>query len=347
MSPYEDPFPPEPPRAQGEIERLPAGSEEAPRTGLEGLSGYYRLIFKGMAVPGLPDPIVIGNAIIAQTDAPIRTQRTHIAQLPGWRPTFVKEMEHGVEVGRGDCLTVCQLDVVLPPGLSRAMRLWRDQALGAISLVVALFDERLAQAELAEDLLVLDGDGEVIATLDHVGELRTFRAVNRVLDLHRDLLAGIADTDLTADDPKLTAGRWYLRAAQLGPTPDAIVFLWVALEALSRAGADGLVGAERPRTDVAWVERALRLAGLDPAAVEPSVGRLAGLRADVVHQGMEQPDLLREGYYALEQLARLLLRHATGAGPLGWPLSPDQSNVLAFLQPLADRLHARPRTIWR
>jgi hypothetical protein len=346
MSPYEDPFPPEPARAQAEIERLPSGSDEAPPTGFEGLRGYYRLIFKGMAVPGLPDPIVIGNAVIAQTEGPIRTQRTHIRQLPGWRPTFVKEMEHGVEVGRGHSLTVCQLDVVLSPGLGRAMRLWRDQALGAISLLVALFDERLAQEELAEDLLVLDG-GEVIGAIDHVRELRTFRAINRVLDIHRDLIAGLAGTDLGADDPKLAAGRWYLRAAQLGPTPDAIVFLWVALEALSRAGAAGLVGAERPRTDVAWVERALREAGLDPAEVEPSVGRLAGLRADVVHHGMEQPDLLREGYYALEQLARLLLRHAMGAGPYGWPLSPDRSNVVAYLQPLADRLHARTRTVWR
>jgi hypothetical protein len=312
MSPYEDPFPPEPLRERGELARVPAGSDDTFESGFEGRRAYYRLVCKGMLVPGLPDPVVLGNAVIAQADGPIRTQRTQVVQLPGWRPTFVKHMEHGVEVGHGCCVTVCQLDVVLPCRMSASTRIWRDQALGALSLLVALFDERLAQEELAEDLLVFDEDGiDVVAALDYVPDLPTFRAVNRVLEEHCAVLAGLSGTDLGADDPKLAAGRWYLRAAQLGPTPDAIVFLWIALEALSRAGG------KRRGKHVALVERAVQEAGFDPAAIEPRVGRLAGLRADVVHRGMEQPAILREGYYMLEQLVRLLLRHAMGAGPVG------------------------------
>jgi hypothetical protein len=141
--------------------------------------------------------------------------------------------------------------------------------------------------------------------------------------------------------------RWYLRAAQLGPIADAVVFFWIALEALAKPPyGTKLSGKEKKRSDVAWVEKAVSEAGLDPAQVSPTIGRLAGLRAEVVHGGVEQPELLHEGYYALEQLVRLLIRQRLGVAPLGWPISPDRSNLRPPLRQLAERLHQASETRW-
>ena len=104
---------------------------------------------------------------------------------------------------------------------------------------------------------------------------------------------------------------------------------------------------EKRRTDVAWVELALREAGLDPDNVQPDVGRLAGLRAAVVHGGVEEPPLMHEGFRVLEQLARLLLRHRLGTGPYGWPLSPDDNNLRSPIRELVTIAHRFPRTEWR
>jgi hypothetical protein len=45
-----------------------------------------------------------------------------------------------------------------------------------------------------------------------------------------DDLAGLQTKDLV---PLTEAARWYLKAAQEGPTADAIVYLWIAIEALT------------------------------------------------------------------------------------------------------------------
>lgn len=233
--------------------------------------------------------------------------------------------------------------------LAQALNIWRDEALGAVSVVVSLLDERVAQEELAEDLLVLDESGlEAVAVVDQVTKLRKFPATTKVMHAHENALARVADLDLSADDPRLAAGRWYLRAAQAGPTADSIVFLWIALEALAkpRYGAK-LTKEEKRCTDVAWVELALREAGLDAATITPDLGRLAGLRAAVVHGGIEEPPLMHEGFRALEQLARLLLRHRFETGPYGWPLSPDENNLRPPLRQLMTVAHSLGTTEWR
>jgi hypothetical protein len=351
---FEDRFPREPPIARIEHERVRTGDVEersedrpdAPPTGVEGHRGIYRLAFKAMPVPGFPDPIQIGAASLSQTCGPIWAQQTHIAQQPGWRPRFTKRMEE-VEVGGGDWLTVCQLAVTIPTDLTRALSLWRSQALAAFGIVAVLLDERIAQKELLEDLLILDNAAnEAIAVVDHVTRLRTFQAANRMVQAHRAALSALGSFDLTDERAPLAASRWYLRAARLGPTADAVLFLWIALEALSKPpfGAK-LTSTERSRTDVGWVERALDEAGLSPSDVEPSVGRLAGLRAEIVHGGVEQPALLFDGYYALEQLVRLLLRKRLELG-VGWPLAPDESNLREPLKSFAKLLHKSPVTEW-
>jgi hypothetical protein len=189
--PFEDyfPFKTRPPDGRGEVEIAPTSAvtkraplrPEAPLTGYEGRSAYYRLAFKAMPVPGFPTEVRVGNTTLSQTPGPIWTQRTHVLQRPGWRPVFLKHMDQGVlEVGEGYHLTICQLAVTIPNDLSRALSVWRDEALGAVSLVVALLDELVAQEELAEDVLIFDeGSVEAVAVADQVTKLRKFPATTK------------------------------------------------------------------------------------------------------------------------------------------------------------------------
>jgi hypothetical protein len=156
-----------------------------------------------------------------------------------------------IEVGGRDWLTVCQLDVVIPADVPRAMPRWRTQAIAAIAIVATLLDERIAQAELLEDLLILDQAGdEVIGVVDHVTRLRTFQSANRMLAAHQDALGALSTLDLGEERTPISASRWYLRGGQLGPTADAVVFFWIALEALSKPSFGAkLTKAEKVRTD--------------------------------------------------------------------------------------------------
>jgi len=352
--PFEDRFPAESPSSPVElaigsttdVEGARTDRPHAPTTGIERHPALYRLGFKAVEVPGFPDAVRIGAATVAQTPGPVRTQRTHIAQRPGWRPRFIKAMDH-VEVGHRDWLTICQLEVRVPADVPRAMTHWHSQALAAVAVLAALLDERVAQDELFEDLLVFDAaSDDVIAVFDHVARLRTFQGANAMLRAHHEALAALSTLDLAEERAPLSASRWYLRAAQLGPVADAVVFFWIALEALSKPPfGTRLTAKEQRRTDVKWVEDAIEDAGLDPADVNPSVGRLAGLRAEIVHGGVEQPALLYDGYYALEQIVRLLLRRQLGL-QVGWPLAPDESNLRDPWKLVARRLHKRRTTEW-
>jgi hypothetical protein len=355
--PFEDlfPFKERPPDERYEHEIAPsaqvapgAPTRTPPPSGLIGHSGLYRMAFRAMEVPGFPDNLRIGPAELVQARGPIWTQRTHIRQQPGWRPVYLKKMEH-LQLGDGEWLTICQLPVTIPDDVARAMVTWRDRTTAAVAFAAAVLDERVAQELLAEDLLIFEADGSsVIGVLDHVEKLRKFQAANRMLEPHRAALELIGSRfDLERESPVIAAARWYLRAAQLGPVADAVVFLWIALEALAKPPyGTKMSGQEKKRSDVAWVEMAVSEAGVDPAQVAPTIGRLAGLRAEVVHGGLEQPELLHEGYYALEQIVRLLLRHRLGIAPLGWPLSPDVSNLRPPLRQIAELLHQRTETRW-
>jgi hypothetical protein len=326
------------PTATGEGEAVAQETHEK----IEGRAAEYRVIFRAMRLPGLPADIVIGRVRVNQTVGPVWTQQTEIRQNPGWTPVYDKTMRR-VPVGDGADLTACVVPVTLPEGdLSRPMEAWQREVLAAAAILVSIFDERIAQEILAEDVVVFDESGEAVGGIDQATSVREFEPTNRVLQSHREVLSELADLDLSHPDPAFAAARWYLRAAQAGPTPDAIVFLWVALEALS---APANRRERRKRTDVQWVESAVREAGLDPDKLDPSVGRLANLRADVVHRGIEQPDLLREGYYRLEILARLLIRHRLGVRA-GWPLNPNASSLRPPFRQLAERTRRLRKTRW-
>ena len=130
---------------------------------------------------------------------------------------------------------------------------WRDQVLAAVSILAALLDERVAQRELLEDLIVYDSTGSrPWASVDTGVRVRDFLPKKRVLSEQRQLLEQLATFDLSHERAEFGAGRWYLRAVQSGPTPDAVVFLWIAMEALAPPTGKG-----DTRSDVRRVEEAL------------------------------------------------------------------------------------------
>jgi hypothetical protein len=345
-----DPFAGRPPivaRDYGRAPSNPSASELADQSGvLDGHPARYRLAFVAMEVPGLPAVVRVGSVEITQQTGPIWTQHTYIRQRPGWRPRYDKTMHQGYfQVGDGLQLTLAELPVAVPRSehIHYALVRWRDQVLAAISILAAVLDERVAQRELLEDLIVYDSTGSrPWAAVDNLVRVRDFLPKKRVLSEQRLLLEGLKELDLSHDGSELGAARWYLRAVQSGPTPDAVVFLWIAMEALAPPTGKG-----DTRSEVRLVEDALEKAGLAVDQLELPVGRLAGLRGDIVHKGIEQPALLHEGFYELEFLTRLLLRHRLGVAEAGWPLTPNQSMLVPWLQGVEQWLRARPKTTMR
>lgn len=328
--------------ATGDITRLGPMAESA----RPGDRGQFRLAMASMEVPGLPPAVRVGRVTVHQVEGPIQTQKTHVHQRPGWRTRFTKSMEHGqLEVGAGYRLTVATLEVEITEDLSRAFLRWRDECLAAIALLALVLDERIAQEILTEDLIVFDADGRPRAAADHVARVRTFAPAEAVIGADTPVFRALAELDHTAEGHVNAAARWYLRAVQGGPRPDAIAFLWIALEALS-APPWGTPEAKRARTgsDVKRVEAALKDAGVELASLPLSIGRLADLRAAVVHGGVEDHETLHDGYYLLEFSARALLRHALSLPFAGWDPQPGTSRLR---QPLLGRVAAlEPATEW-
>jgi len=83
------------------------------------------------------------------------------------------------------------------------MATWRDEALAAIGLLVALLDERIAQQQIFEDVVLFDEQGGPLAALDVRRNIRTFQSANIVMRQHRDAIAQLEAVDLSANDPGL------------------------------------------------------------------------------------------------------------------------------------------------
>lgn len=316
----------------------PSGASRAGRT-LVGRDGVYRLGFTSMQVLHMPAHLRIGRVAVENFVGPVETQRTTIVQEPGFQPTFVKWMEHpSVEAGRP--LTMFSLDVVVPADVNSAIASWRNEAIAAAGFLAMVLDERIAQKQVFEDLTVFGPNGERLARIDSESLVRTFDPSHPWFDEFDEELDRFLDAEA---EPRLRAAcRWYLRAASAGPTSDGFVLLWVAIETLLPAAGGG-----RSRNEVREIETAIQGADttLDPKSmIDPTIGRLAGLRAQIVHQGLESDPLIAKGFYTLESITRLLLRHAFGVRR-GWPYFPAASMLR---EPFRRKSQERaPRTIWR
>ena len=86
--------------------------------------------------------------------------------------------------------------------------------------------------------------------------------------------------------------------------------------------------------------------GVEPSSLEVPIGRLYGLRADIVHKGVANPPLLGSGYYVLEKVARTLIRGALGV-TTDWPTGVGENNwpepVRSVIEDLRTQRH---RTLW-
>lgn len=284
----------------------------------------YRGTFRGMNLYGLPDELKIGNVRIYSTLGPILTQTTQVIQRSGFPLVFDKHMEHRTAIGAGHRLSVVQIErSPIPENLSALMVECREEGRAAIALIAALLDERIAQEQLAEDLIFLQGD-EAVAAADLRQQIRSFLPYE-VRDEEQQALLSLAEANVPRHVQ--TAARWYLRGAQTGPQEDGVIFLWFAVEAL--------VGSSKKGS----IERALRDAGKDPADQEIGVGQLHGLRSQIVHDKPDKeppdPQLVRVGYYDLEGMVRALLRQAIGAHS-SWPM---HFGARVFEPPWDSRIH--------
>jgi hypothetical protein len=273
----------------------------------DGDRAVYRLVFRGMQVHGAPSTVTIAGASISFIQGPVLTQRTELAQRAGFPLVFDKAMKRGVEIGAGHWLTVVQINLTpVPEDFADAIIRSREQAQTAVAFLSAVLDERIAQEQLAEDLVILDGPRPVAAA--DLRELVRSYLPFEARDIELDAIKVLESVDVPRHVK--TAARWYLRGSQAAPGVDGVIFLWFAVEAL--------VGTSKK----APIEKALRKAGRDPADQGLGVGRLHGLRSKFVHDkpASDPPPPLevRQAFYDLEAMARALLRHALGAKST-WP----------------------------
>ena len=296
----------------------------------------YRLCYAAMEVPDLPERLRIGRVTCVRGVGPITTQRTSVVQRPGDELVFDKTLHPFVSVGHRVPLTMLEIDDVFPAESGDAFDAWYAEATGAAGAVSALLDERLFQRPVLEDVVLFDEQGKhVVGSADTRMRLRHFLPYP-ISEVELEALRQLGQA-YHRDTPHAVAARWYLRAAQAGPVPDSIAYLWIAIDALLGTDGDRVVGALRDRFDQLGID-------LTPLPVTP--GRLYGLRGDVVHKGLEQPEHLREGFYVLETLTRALLRAALGLDSL-WPCQVGQpSSPIKDLEALEESWR-NPRYVLR
>jgi hypothetical protein len=318
---YHDPFAGRYPDTFGEYDQIPSTAEDVETPAgwdLENAAAEYRLVHSGTPVEDLPR-ILVGRATVEQTDAGLWHQSVDVRQVPDtWPPEFTKLVHQEVAIpGPERHFTVSRTSFTLgAENLGYTIALQRLAAEAAVGFTAALFDERIAIDFIFEDVLVFDPGGSPIMAFDVTSGVRDFTPLGALGEDEKKSLAALHRLS-TQSTTEVAAARWYLRAAQRGPTAEGALLMCIALEGLASESKPG-----KPSFDVRQIEKALVDTGFDITSLDPSVGRLAGLRAHVVHHGIERPEQLGPGFYALERCVRHLLRHAVGAGQAGWTIDP-------------------------
>ena len=285
-------------------------------------TAIYRYITKRLAVPDLPDEVRVGEATIYLTTGPVRTQQTQRRQRPGLPFVFDKHMQRGVVVGENDPLTVCQLTHEPPRDFARSVAEWRDSAETALGFLAATLDDRLVGEKLAEDIVLL-ADGEAVAAADVHLNVRTYMPFD-VTGEDRQALGQLRAATLSLDDDVARAANFYGLATAEGPTRHGVLLLWLAV--------DAIVGTRKTQKQA--VASRLASIGFDLAWLNLDLGRLVGLRGNIAHGRVEDSELLRQGYYDAEAIARALIRSEAGIAG-GWPAMPSAT---AFRPPLGSKL---------
>jgi hypothetical protein len=260
-----------------------------------------------MQVHGLPDQLQVGRVEMHQTPGPIRTQRTVVQQRAGVPLVFDKEMQRGLEVGAGQWLMVCQIRASISELRAADFLAWRNETREAVGILATVLDERIAEEELFEDVILLR-DAQPVAPADLRERIRHFLPY-QVTDTERENLTALSEASL-GDVPGSVrnALRWYLRGAHAGPTHDGFLFLWLALEGL-------VPGWRNSAKEIEW---ALQDAGWEEAHQRLAVRTLVGLRGRLVHSADADAAQLADGFYDAETMVRVLLRARLGLSS-SWP----------------------------
>ncbi len=281
--------------------------------GFAGLDAVFRQVWLGSPLPGT-STLVVDGVRVAQQEGPIDIREVLITQLPTNEDVVFSKAHHNKVVGAGGFLTIADLDVRIPGELmGKAMIDWSRRCSGALGLLACALDERATFKKAGENLIVHDANGEVIAVADCTPAVRNFGPNREITPDNAQLLAS---ADLT--DHIRTACRWFLRGVTGGPSEDGVLLLATAVESLVNDPNDGKSGSSfNPRK----IRAAFVGAGGDESDLQLDIGRCAGLRARVVHHGVEDHEQLRAGWYALELVARTLMRHELHLDHV-WPVNP-------------------------
>lgn len=299
----------------------------------EGRPSFYRLVFAGSSVRGWVSPLRIHDVVLVPWEGPVSVQSTSVHVRPV-SPLSLEKIMHRRDVGHGRPLVIG----IRPFSMSLAevslnMERHRQEVLAAVGKVATILDERFATEELGENVVVLDKSGSGAERyVDASWRVRHYRPDLDFPEALHEAAASLARNPVVDQ-----AARWYFKGAREGPTADGIMWLCAAIESL----ADPLPNQSK-RFNRAAIERAISHAGDDPGRFSPSIGRIAGLRADVIHYGKEDPTLLREGFYVLEEVVRLILRHRLGSGQGAWPVRPETESS----EKLTARLRRRANHRW-
>lgn len=282
----------------------------------------YRLVLTRLAVPGLPDLVRVGDVDVHFAQGPIRTQVTVSRQRPGLPFVFDKHMDRGVLVAANELLTVAQVRRPVPTAIGRAVDEWRTRCEAAVGLLAATLDERVARRDVASDLIFLQA-GTPIAAGDVHPRVRTFMPFD-VTEEDRGGLADLERQNLSLDRDAARAAHFYLSATRQGPTREGFLLLWLAV--------DAIVGTRKTQKQAV----ASRLAdiGFDLDWLSLPIGRLVGLRGNIAHGRVDDPDVLRAGYYDSEAIARALIRSEAQVSS-GWPA---MLSATSFPLPLGRRI---------
>jgi hypothetical protein len=211
--------------------------------------------------------------------------------------------------------------------------LWRQRAEAAAGALAAALDERVVGARVFEDAVLLSG-ATAIGAMDRQERVRNFLPME-VTALDRPALEHLAEIDLGDGSAVARASRLYRRAAAEGPTADAYILMYVAMESL-------LEGPQPRKKDL---DALLSEAGINPDGLPLHTGLLINLRGKIVHEGLEDHERLHTAYYELEAIVRTLIRQSAGLRGGWWPTL----DIAAYASPWPERLDHldfRPHTVW-
>lgn len=310
-----------------EFQDLPAASAKADAI-------VYRLGLSCSPVPGFTEPFAVAGVEAEITSGPVLTQRTDVRQRHGLPLVFDKCMTQEL-VGEGEIILLLHIRPEgVPDDLESAFVSWRARAEAAAGLLAAVLDERVAGRQLLEDAVLLR-NGSAVGGVDLRRRLRHFLPFD-VTRSDRLALRALETVGTIENAPLGRAARLYRRAVAEGPTADAYLNLWVAVETLTET--------RQPRR--ADLEKVLADGGINPEGLPLHVGLLIDLRGKIVHEGVEDHERLSMAYYEMEALTRLLLRQQAGIHAGGWWPAHQPS---AYASPWDDRAAAaqqRRRTEW-